>query len=1428
MKVVLFSSLITLILSSCASGKIEYNGECLSSCQQINMVYNEVEKTCQEKCKSSGLYRYQYKCPSSCSNKILINTEDDLDNICMNSNEKCDSFGRVLFNSKCIVDCKSSGHERSNVNYGECISSCSFYKYEDINENYCVVSCLNLGLYNHWPCAKNCKALGKYLNNGECVASCSNNYYLTEEENYCTADCHYHNMIRAEGNKICVETCKSVGQILGYERICQRTTSNKIFTFENEDYGHRYCDLFGLVSGPSSNCVKNCKEIGKVRYTNQCYDKCNYSNGVSQIYPYEYKNEIYCLSSQQCYNIGKYPQKINGINTCSDNCSGSNCISQCTGKYYSVPGKVCVYSCKEDGLFLYNNYCINACPIFANKIYEDTYEDICVEECPKETQFYDYDTKKCLSSCNELYIFNNMCVDSCPPAAEFTNIVDGEKYCVKNCNSIGLYNVLSEKICSNNCKKKAKYLSEGICFDSCISEFPYKYEGEEENLCVKNCSELGLLADIKNKICVPNCKNIGRIRYEDRCVSSCPFNVAFTYSTSEENYCVESCTSYGQTNSDLTCTELTCRAQGKTLFNGKCYLCPEGHGFKISGTNEDFCTTRCAEYGLIEDYPTSSCISGSLSCSSGKFKDFINNKCVDQCPDEIPYIKNSICLKQCDQYYYEDINGNKICTDKCIENNKYLIVNQKKCVDSCSSIGNYQLNGYNICYSKCNEKSILQRFNYMTKNLFSTCVTNCMNNDNTKSQNDCIEDCSKPFKYSLKDESNKICYQSCKEINKYDYEDQDGNYYCINNCKSVNKVLEGNKCLDKCPEAKKIKSESNGDIICKKSCENGEIMVNKNNEYICVNYCKDIDLILDDNQCVTDCPKNRPYAIIEGNEKKCSAQCDKYINTVKKNGVEKSECIDSCNEVNKYTNEKTCVNECPSSKNYKIAKNDEIFCSLTCDDTDYKYVNIENGNNICVKSCKSIGKVLYNGNCLDKCPNNKNIEINKNNEIECSSQCDGNKYLLIQGNSNQCVDDCTSYDAFLYEGKCVFECPSGKYLYENKDTNTKQCVDNCRLYNLFANDNKCVTDCSTYNKFTFEGSCLTDCPSGLYLYEDISSSKKQCIDDCRSHNLYINNGKCVSDCSIFNKLQFEGECMSQCPSDFSYSSNGICKSDPCEDGKFYDFFKKECIAKCDSLSNYKDVENNICVNSCKNIKSNKVYSIQGNNCIGNCNELNKYIYYYKNEYYCVDSCEDIGLLISEDGKNCVQSCNYDAYIKDGQCVESCDDLYINNNNRQCVEICPGNLPFIYNNECINSCYNNFLYTIYNTNICVDGCSNSLVLNTNSKPKYFKENYEKCLKESGNTEESCSKSYYLLDRENRICYQDCKQSKSTKYIYNNNECVGTCYYGIKEDNICNIEYENEKCAKGNNSDYESEAGFIVEKYLYLKAFILFFGYLLIMN
>lgn len=75
--------------------------------------------------------------------------------------------------------------------------------------------------------------------------------------------------------------------------------------------------FFGLIAfNPSIQCVKNCKKIGKVRYTNECLNKCNYSKSATQIYSFEFNDEIFCLSKDQCYNIGKYP--IYNIYSCSN------------------------------------------------------------------------------------------------------------------------------------------------------------------------------------------------------------------------------------------------------------------------------------------------------------------------------------------------------------------------------------------------------------------------------------------------------------------------------------------------------------------------------------------------------------------------------------------------------------------------------------------------------------------------------------------------------------------------------------------------------------------------------------------------------------------------------------------------------------------------------------------------------------------------------------------------------------------------------------------------------------------------------------------------------------------------------------------------------------------------------------------------------
>ena len=426
MKSIIFLSLITLIFT-CTSNQFEYNGQCLSSCKEVNLVSNQNTGKCIDLCKSADLKRFEYKCISSCSSKTLYNT-NKLDNFCVDINTDCFIFGakREPNSNKCFYNCKNSGFQVS-INYAHECGSCSKYIYEEeSDETYCVSNCNVYGFYNYnGKCVKSCKLMGKYYNNGKCVDSCSNSIYLSDEENYCTTDCHYHNMISAQGK--CVDSCKSVGQYLGYERNCQKTSSHRLFTYNDENYTHDNCLLFGLVYGPSSNCVENCKEIGKVRYTNNCYDKCNYYNGASQLYPYEFENEIYCLSKIQCQNIGKYPIYKNGLYLCEE-CTDSNCITNCgEGRYYSIPDKQCVNSCKENGLYLYDKYCINECPIFSHYIYNAQNEDICLQQCPEDAPFSDSSTNKCVESCNEMPIFNNMCVNSCPPAAEFINIIDDKK-----------------------------------------------------------------------------------------------------------------------------------------------------------------------------------------------------------------------------------------------------------------------------------------------------------------------------------------------------------------------------------------------------------------------------------------------------------------------------------------------------------------------------------------------------------------------------------------------------------------------------------------------------------------------------------------------------------------------------------------------------------------------------------------------------------------------------------------------------------------------------------------------------------------------------------------------------------------------------------------------------------------------------------------
>ena len=906
-------------------------------------------------------------------------------------------------------------------------------------------------------------------------------------------------------------------------------------------------------------------------------------------------------------------------------------------------------------------------------------------------------------------------------------------------------------------------------------EAPYYNEGELENTCHKNCEEIGLLNNIYDHVCVKNCKNIGKRKYENRCVKTCPRNAFYVYETDEESYCVKDCSEYNQkaiftshSSDEFFCTGLSCKEQGKTLYNNFCINCPNYLMFKVIGDKENFCTMNCAEFGLIEDFNSVSCKNdNSLECS-GKYKDFLNKKCVDKCPDEIPYVSGDKCVKNCQKFFIEDSKGNKICTENC--GDKFILINGKKCVSNCDYINQYKLYGYNICFSNCNENSIIPRYNILTKDIFFGCVENCLSNDNTKEEEECIYICRQPFKFRIKDNnSNKECYQSCQEFNRYEYLDENGNYYCVDNCKNLDRILYKNKCIEKCPSEKKIKIEKNGEYICEDKCEENQyIKINEiNGEYSCINNCKDINLISDGKKCINECPKERPFIFLDGGDKKCSENCEsgKYINIEN----EKYECVSSCKEINKFLNENTCVRECPSFKNYKIIKNNEIYCSESCDN-EYKYLNEVNNDKYCVKSCLSNFKLVNNNKCVENCPENKNIEIDLGEEKECSSQCKDDNYLLEQDNKVICVDNCSKYNKYAFEGKCISECPSGTKLYQ-------------------------------------------------------SDKAKQCVDDCKKNNLFEYENMCIKDCQLYNKISFNNICIDSCPDSHPFSINNVCKDIPCEDSQFYDILNKKCINKCDSVNNYQISGDNSCVNSCKNIKSDKIYSILGNTCVDNCNEQGKYLLFLKNEYFCVDNCEDKNVVISGDGKFCSEKCdeNY-PFIKDGKCAQICPNYYYEKNGiKTCVDECPDNLHYIFNNECIESCYDKFLYTLFNTNICVNKCSNDLILNSNTKPKYFIDNYNKCLESKQENRELCNKPFYFIDKENRICYQYCEQTTELKYIFNNQECVGYCPYGIRENNICYNEEDeevkqNSNCFNNYQEGLENANNIIKKIIIFILAYI----------
>lgn len=327
------------------------------------------DNTCVSQC-AEGLY----------SDKITKTCKLCSDNCytCSNSTEFCTScstqIGLILdYTNKCVSSCSSGYFENSILNTcDKCTSNCS-----TCNKNSTTCTTCNEG----------------YLLNKETSScnDCEDGYYKTTSKKCSKCDDSCLTCTTGSTCKSC-PAGMSINMITQLCEVTQTSCSNKEFYYQ----GLCYKCL-------NSNC-SSC-EYANSNEANSSYDSSVFN-------PYSTVclscNEGFILNADKsgCSNIcasgTTYISKLGSVGkckNCSENCKECNLsVDYCT-------------SC-EQGLYLYNNKCIESCPsnYYSSPKSLNHSENICVE-C--ESNCESCNSKGCLVCSKGYYLNNNKCLLSC-------------------------------------------------------------------------------------------------------------------------------------------------------------------------------------------------------------------------------------------------------------------------------------------------------------------------------------------------------------------------------------------------------------------------------------------------------------------------------------------------------------------------------------------------------------------------------------------------------------------------------------------------------------------------------------------------------------------------------------------------------------------------------------------------------------------------------------------------------------------------------------------------------------------------------------------------------------------------------------------------------------------------------------------------------
>ena len=707
--------------------------------------------------------------------------------------------------------------------------------------------------------------------------------------------------------------------------------------------------------------------------------------------------------------------------------------------------------------------------------------DICFQDNIK------IQNNKCV--CNDInkFEYHDKCYQTCP---QNTKPIKQNKY---TCTIEKLENYYLDnnehiyKECYQKCNKCSKLGDENNnnC-DECKNNYRfYNEDSLKANNCYLKCENKYYIIKNNEVSCVNSCEQEYNklIEQKNKCIDNCQYDNKYIYEYN--NKCYEECPSGMKTDIEEKKCYNSCHNY-KFEYKNKCYSdCPYNTYRVFNNRNICLDTKPDNYYKDNNDNIYKECYERCKKCS--KFGDADDNNC-DECKNDFTFVedtslKENNCYEKCENYYYINENKKYNCVNSCPDNYNKLIEPKKKCIDNCQKDNKY-----------------IYEYN-----------------------NKCLEECPSDTKTDVEE---KKCYISCHEY-KFEY-----NNTCLSDCpnNTYRVFMNRNICLKSINESYYLDERDKIYKLCFKNCQKCYGEGNKTNNN-CIE-CKNGFILLKDPNIENNCFEcNNLYYIDGANTLHCTEDYN-CIPNHKKYVLEKSKCINLCQNDNIYNLEYNgnCLKNCPNgtfASDNNICHNNNASITEICEQENQGFIeavlsrqinfdNLTENNSIVSKEITN-GVILsagttdtikknFNdkvssidlGKCEDEIKQFYNISLNQS-LIIVKSDFKSN-YSLIPKVGYQIIDpntlkllnlsNCQTNEAKLYYPVVIDV--SNLFLF---DPNSDFYNDNCFVYTTENGTDIILKD--RQKEFIYKNLSLCD---NNCIFMDYDSVNKQSICACEIQN----------------------------------------------------------------------------------------------------------------------------------------------------------------------------------------------------------------------------------------------------------------------------------------------------------------------------------------